>query len=185
MQKHTVNLLIKKQEDSPLLLKLKKILPVLAAVSLSLFVIFFFSSLVYINRNQEEFKSLKRETDNLEKKISQQKNIEGIYALTLSRVKIIGDLQNGYKNFAKLISEIDKFQSNGVVFSQTMIDKKNAVTITTIASSSGALDDFVAALVRAESAKLFSDIKSSGIVRDKTGAYLLSISLKPAPRLLQ
>lgn len=185
MQKHSVNLVIARAEESPLLIKLKKILPIVAAVSLCLFVIFFFSSLVYINRNREEFNSLKLQIDNLEKKISQAKNAEGIYTFTVARVKTIGDLQNGNKNFTKLLSAINKLQTNGMFFSQTTVDKKNAVTIATIASSSSALDGFVTTLVRSETAKLFSDIKSSGIVRDKNGAYLLSISLKPVPDLLQ
>lgn len=185
MQKHSVNLVIAREEESPHLVKLKKILPIVAAVSLCLFVIFFFSSLVYISRNREEFNSLKVQVDNLEKKISQQKNTEGIYTLTVARVKTIIDLQNGNKNFAKLLSEINKLQSSGVFFSQATVDKKNTVTVAMIASSSSVLDDFVATLVRAETAKLFSEIKSSGIVRDKNGAYLLSISVKPDPTLLQ
>lgn len=185
MQKHSVNLVIAREEESPHVVKFKKILPILAALSLCLFVIFFFSSLVYISRNRVEFNSLKLQIDNLEKKISQQKNAEGVYILTVARVKTIADLQNGNKNFTKLLSEINKLQSNGVFFSQTTVDKKNAVTIATIASSSSALDDFVATLIRAETAKLFSEIKSSGIVRDKNGAYLLSVSLKPNSSLLQ
>jgi len=185
MQKHSINLLIAKEEESPQLVKLKKIFPILAVVSLCLFIISFFFSLIYISRNQAEFMSLNLQIDNLEKNISQQKNSEGVYTLTISRIKTIEDLQNGNKNFAKLLSEINKLASNGVVFSQATIDKKNAVTIAAIASSSSALDDFVASLVRAETAKLFSDIKSSGIVRDKNGAYLLSVSLKPNSNLLQ
>lgn len=185
MQKHSVNLVIAKEEESPLLIKLKKILPIVAAVSLCLFVIFFFSSLVYISRNREEFNSLKLQIDNLEKKISQAKNSEGIYTLAVARVKTIADLQNGNKNFAKLLSEINKLQSSGIFFSQATVDKKNAVTVAITASSSAMLDDFVKTLVKSEAAKLFSEIKSSGIVRDKNGAYLLSVSLKPAPNLLQ
>lgn len=185
MQKHSVNLLIKKDTESPLFKKLKIFLPVGAIASLLLFVIFFFASLIYINRNNEEFNLLKGEIDSLEKKITNNKNAEGIYNLTVSRIKTIGELSRNTKKFTPLLSEILKLKTNGLVISQTIIDKKNKVTFSVTASSSAELDDFVSNLNRAEENKLFSNIRSSGIVRDKIGAYLLSISLDPSPELLK
>ncbi len=185
MGKHSVNLVISKQAESPLALKLKIILPIAAVASLFIFVVSFLASLLYIKNNSETFASLGVQIDTLEKKISEKKNTEGIYTLTLLRLKTVDQLKSGSKNYAKLLSEILKFGHEGVMISQTSIDKKNAVTVSAVASSSATLDDFVVQLRKTEAAKLFSEIKSSGIVRDKKGAYLLTISLKPDTTLLQ
>lgn len=185
MTKYSVNLVINKSAESPLVAKAKIFLPVTAIVSLALFVIFFLSSLVYINKNNQKFNALKIQIDNLEKRISANKNAEGVYVLTVSRIKTIDQLGTHSKKFTPLLSEILKMQSGGLVISQATIDKKNAVTVALTASSSGTLDEFVTALMKAESNKLFSDIKSSGIVRDKDGSYLLSVSLNPNPTLFQ
>ena len=185
MEKHSVNLLIKKDSESDLVIRLKTFLPVIAVVSLSLFVVSFLVSLLYINNNNMEFKSLKSQSESLEKQISDKKNVEGIYTLTALRIKTIDQLNSGSKNFAKLLFEILKLQSEGINFTQTSIDKKNAVNIAVVASSSASLDDFITKLIAVDSSKQFSDIKSSGIVRDKTGGYLLTISLKPSSNLLQ
>lgn len=185
MEKHSVNLIIKKETDSALVVKLKTFLPIIAVAALLLFVVSFLASLIYINNNNKEFKSLKTQSETLEKQITDKKNIEGIYTLTVQRIKTIDQLSSGNKNFAKLLFEILKLQSTGINFTQTSIDKKNAVNIAVIASSSATLDDFVTRLIEADTNKLFSDIKTSGIVRDKTGGYLLSISAKPSTKLLE
>lgn len=185
MQKHAVNLIIKSTHEPPILSKLRVFLPISAVVSLTLFVILFLSSLIYINHNNAEFNTAKTQIDNLERLIGSQKNAEGIYTLTLVRVKTIAQLKSGNKNYTKLLTEIFKLQSPGLTISQTTVDKKNSVTIAATASSSATLDDFVNTLLKQQVVKLFSDIKSSGVVRDKNGGYLLSISLQPNPSLLQ
>lgn len=184
MQKRSVNLLIIRETESPRIKKLKIFLPVAATVSLFLFVIFFFSSIIYVNQNNEEFNSLKLQIDILEKKISAKKNIEGVHNFTVARIKSIGQLSANTKKFTPLLSEILKLQKNGLAIAETNIDKKNKVNFSVTASSSGTLDDFISDLEKAEGKKLFSNIKSSGIVRDKTGAYLLTITLDPNPTLL-
>lgn len=185
MQKHSVNLIIKRSNEPPIITKLKVILPIAAVVSLTLFVIFFFSSIIYISRNNQEFNSLKTQITNLEKLISAAKNTEGIYTLTVSRVKTIDQLNSTHKNYFNLLTEIKKLQLSGINLTQVTIDKKNAVVLAVSASSSASLDNFVTTLENRDISKVFSDIKSSGIVKDKTGSYLLSISLKPNPGLLQ
>lgn len=185
MAKHSVNLIIKKEDEKPLVKKLKVLLPVFSAVSLFIFILVFLSSLIYINKNNNEYNSLRMQIDNLEKRISANKNSEGIYILTVSRVKTIDQLGNGSKKFVTLLSEILKLQSSGVLISQTSIDKKNSITISVAASSAASLDEFATKLLNADAAKLFSDIKTSGIVRDKTAGYLLSVAFKPSNSLLE
>lgn len=185
MEKRSVNLIIQKSAESPLFIKLKLILPIVAAVMLALFVIFFLSSIIYINKNNSEFNASKTQIENLEKKISSNKNTEGIYTLTVSRIKTIGQLGSGNKNYALLLSNVMKLQTNGVTVSQTSIDKKNNVTVAVTASSSAALSEFVTNVAKTESENLFSDIRSSGVVRDKNGGYIMTISLKPNSKILQ
>lgn len=185
MEKQSVNLLIKKEEGSPFVSRLRIFLPIAALVALFLFVFSFLGSIIYINKNNDEFTRLQKETAAFEKKISDKKYIEGIYTLTVARIATIDQLATGTKNFANLLSEILKLSSSGITFTQASLDKNNAVTVAVVASSAASLDNFVATLLKTEVEKSFSEIKSSGIVRDKNGAYLLTISLKPNVAILQ
>lgn len=185
MEKQSVNLLIKKEKESPFVSRLRIFLPIASLLALFLFVFSFLGSIIYINKNNEEFTRLQRESASLEKKISDKKYIEGIYTLTVARIATIDQLTGGTKNFANLLSEILKLSSSGINFTQATIDKKNAVTVAAVASSAASLDNFVTSLLKTEAEKSFSEIKSSGIVRDKNGAYLLTISLKPNVTILQ
>lgn len=185
MQKHSVNLVIRRESEPESVKKLRIFLPLAAVVSLLIFVVAFLSSIIYIGKNNSEFNSLGKQIDNLEKRIAQSKNAEGIYTLTVLRIKTIDQLGTGSKKFAPLLTEILKLQSKGITISQASIDKKNSVNFAVTASSSASLDEFVNTLIRADSAKTFSEINSSGIVRDKDGGYLLTISLKPNNSLLQ
>lgn len=185
MEKHSVNLLIKKKEQSPLFVKLNIIFPAAAAFSLFLFISLFLVSLIYINDNNKQFSSLKNQVESLGKQISDKKNIEGIYTLTAERVKIIDQLNSGRKNYSNLLSKILKLQSNGISITSASIDKKNAVNVSAVASSAAALDEFFSLLTEIGQNKQFNDIKSSGIIRDRSGGYLLSISFKPSEIILK
>lgn len=185
MAKHSVNLVIRKVDESPYLTKAKIYLPVIAVVSLVLFVISFLASILYISNNSQEFNAVNARIDNLQRRISASKNTEGVYTLTFFRIKTSEQLSAGSKNYTKLLSEILKFQSEGILVSQTTVDKKNAVTVSVTASSSAAMDDLITALLKADASKLFTNIASSGIVRDKTGNYLFTLTLAPNISLLQ
>lgn len=185
MEKHSVNLIIKKEKVSPLVAKLKIILPVTASAFFFIFLVSFFASLFYISKNINEFDRIKSQISKLEKQIADKKNVEGVYTLTLSRAKILEQLKMGNKNYANLLSEILKLQSEGIIINQTSIDKKNSVSTSITASSSALLDDLVTRLEASDKAKNFTDIRTSGIVRDKKGRYLLSIFFKPANKIIE
>lgn len=185
MQKHSVNLLIKKEQQSPFLSKLQLILPILAVAALFLFVVIFLVSIIYIGNNNKQFGTLKLKVESLEREIAEKKNTEGIYTLTLNRVKTISEISAGSKNYSNLLSEILKLQKSGISVTNASIDKKNAINVSIIASSAATLDDFVETLAAAGESKKFSDVKSSGIVRDKSGGYLLTVSFKPSEALLK
>lgn len=185
MAKHSVNLVIRKVDELPYITKARIYLPIFAVISLVLFVISFLASIIYINSNSQEFNAVNARIDNLQRSISANKNTEGIYTLTVSRIDTIEQLSTGSKNYTKLLAQILNLQTDGILVSQSTIDKKNAVTVTVTASSSAVLDDFVTSLLKEDASKTFSDIKSSGIVRDKNGAYLFTITLTPNNSLLQ
>lgn len=185
MEKHTVNLLIRKTDEPAVLVKLRIYLPIMAAAGMLLFVISFLASVIYVGQNSRQFNALNTQIDNAEKRISGSKNAEGIYTLSYFRISTLGELKKGSKNYAKLLSDVLKMQSAGVSVSQITVDGKNSVAATVTASSAATLDNFASVLFKADADKKYSDIKTSGIVRDKTGGYLLTILMKPDNSLLQ
>ena len=74
--KQSINLIIKKDEDTSLLRKGKLIAGILGIGSLSLFIIAFVVSLYFVNANISGFNQLKTEVGQLEKKISDAKTNE-------------------------------------------------------------------------------------------------------------
>lgn len=185
MQKHSVNLLIKKSSERPEIARARIYLPIFAAISLVLFVIAYLASILYLVNNNQKYNSLISQIDNLERQIAAEKTTEGVYSLTIMRVNALKDSGSGSKNYIKLLTELSKLKTEGISISQTAVDKSNAVSLAVTASSSASLDNFVNALISADRAKLYSEIKSSGIVRDKNGSYLLTVLLKPDNSLLQ
>lgn len=185
MEKHSVNLIIQKDKEAPIVAKLKIFLPVTASIGFFIFIVSFFASLFYINKNINEFDALKLQISRLEKQVSDKKKLEGIYTLTLSRIKTLEQLKKGNKNYSNLLTETLKLQSEGVTITQTSIDKKNSVTASIVASSAARLDDFVTHLVAVDKDKIFTNINTSGIVRNKKGGYLLSIFFTPGNRIIE
>lgn len=185
MEKRSVNLIIKKDKESPFVTKLKIFLPVAAAISLLLFIGADFASIMYINKNIRDFDTLKLQINKLEKQISDNKNIEGIYTLTLLRLKILEQLKSNTKNYSNLLAEILKLQSEGVNVTQASIDKKNSVSTSIEASSAAQLDNLVTRLIQSDKDKIFSDINTGGVVRNKNGGYKLNLSYKPSNKIIE
>ncbi len=178
MVKNTVNLIIKEEDESVLIKRLKIIFPILAGLSLLIFILVFIASIVYINKNIVAYNLLKRNVDQYEKNIVSRKNIEGIYTLTSSRLNVIDQLAGKVKDFPPLIDEINKLKGNGISIKSVSSDNKGNISFALTASSSAALDEFVSLLEKKEQTKNFYQIKANGIVREKKGLYDLSISLK-------
>jgi len=181
----SLNLIIKKDKQSPFIRKLNIILPIFSALSISLFVIVFLFSIIYANNNILQFNLSKREIEQLENKISTQKNLEGIYTLTTAKLKVLTEITSGSKDFYKLISEIDNLKTEGIAISSITSDKLGNLTLSVAASSSGTLDNFVNLLMSKEQKKLFKEIQASGIVREQKGSYLLNINLRADDSLLR
>lgn len=164
--------------------RLKIILPVTAAVSLILFLLLFLVLFIYINKNVNQFDLLKRQTQQMENKISSQKTTEGDYTVTVSRLNVLGEVLDKEKKFIPIISELDSLNNESIKIQSVSSDKTGNISFSLIASSSASLDDFVTILMAKEDQKLFSDIKAQGISREKNGNYHMTLSLKADKNLL-
>lgn len=185
VSKTAVNLIIRKETESPVLKKLNVIFPVLAILSLTVFVLIFLASIIYYNGNILKFNLIKREIESLEKKIGDQKTTEGVYTLSANRLNILNQMASQNPNFPKVLTEIDNLNSTGINILSAASDDKGLLSVDLIASSSSSLDDFVGILKKQEQKKLFSKIEAHGIVREKKGNYLLTITLLADPSILK
>lgn len=185
MAKKGINLVIKKETETILIRRFKIVLPIIALVGLGLFIIMFVTSIIYINTNIMKYNMLKREIDQSEKRISSQKNVEGIYTLTSSRLNTLEQLSSQVYNFPPIISEIDGLQSETISVQSADADNKNNISFSVIASSSAAFDDFINLLINNEQKKRFSKIEGHGIIRDKKGNYLMTVTLNIDPSVIK
>jgi len=185
MTKKSVNLIIRKETDSILLQRLNIFFPVFASIFLIGFALFFFGSIIYINNNITKYNILKKEIENLEKKISGQKGTEGIYKLTSSRLSVFEQIENVNLSFTPLISEIYSLNDLGVKIKSASADNKGNTSFALSATSSASLDQLVNTLIDKEREKLFSKIEAHGIIRDKNGNYALTITFTTSPTLLK
>lgn len=174
----SLNLIINREKESPLVKKLKVIAPVSSIVLLLLFVIIFLLSLFYVNSNIAQFNSVKIQSDQLEKKIANQKNVEGIYTLTASKVNALSTALDNNRNFNKIIEEISRLRSDEIKLNGASVDERGGISFSLEASSSASLDNFINLLLAKEQQKIFSEINAAGIIRDRKGNYSLSINLK-------
>lgn len=186
MTRESINLVIRKTPDSPLVRKLKIIFPIIAATTLALFLLIFFISIAYNNSTVQKYKQLQGRVETLEKKISSQKNKEGIYTLTVSNLSALEQIVAKNKSFSPLLSELYNFKSATLNIESINADNLGNISISIMASSSSALDEFVEALIYKEEAKhMFSTMEAQGITRDKKGQYSLRVAFKADQSLMQ
>lgn len=176
MAKNTVNLIITRDEEPAPVKKLKIILPIAAIVVLLIFIIVFVASILYINKNIVAYNILKRNVEQLEKNIASRKNIEGVYTLTSLRLKVLDELSARIKDFPAVMDDVDKLNGNGIIIKSVSSDSKGNISFSVSASNSSSLNDFVNLLKAFEGDKHFSQIKASGITREKKGIYDFSIT---------
>lgn len=183
--KKSVNLIIKSKLEAPLVSKFKIYLPILAAVSFLLFSFLFFGSLIYIGNNLKEYDLLKKDIETTEGKIVAQKNLEGIYNITVAKLAALEQVLSQKKSFNKVLEEINYLGQHGTATSSANIDSDGNISFPVSASSSAQVDDIVDMLLLEEQKKLFSNIQAQGFVKDKLGNYQFNISMKGDPSLLR
>jgi hypothetical protein len=185
MVKHSVNLILAGPSEPPYIRTLKTYLPIAALVSLVVFVLVFIVSVVFLDSNTKQLNFLKNEAETLEKKISDQKNVEGIYTLTAMKLSVLAQILLSGKNFSKFLPEIDSLQGRGITIDSAVIDKQGNISFPLLASSSGVLDDFVTLLLAKDREETYSKITAGGTVREKKGDYKLSITFKASQAFMQ
>lgn len=183
--KKSVNLIIEEKIELSIVRKLRKILPVAAALSLFLFAIIFFTSLIYVNNNLRDFNLLKKDIETLEGKITALKKTEGIYNITTAKLFALEQILSQKKSFYKVLENIDNLQKNYITISSVTIDSDSNISFGVTASSSSQVDDFINLLLAREQKKLYSNIQAAGFMKDKKDSYVFSISMKSDPSLLR
>ncbi len=179
MVKKNINLLIEKELDSPLIVKLKLYLPVAAVIFFILFIILFIVSITYTKKNLDQYRILKEEVSQLESKIDEKKNLEGVYTLSYTILNTIKEILNNKVSFTPLLSELMNINTDHLSVTQASSDNKGKVNLNITASSSAYLNNLVTFLHDKEDKdKIFSNITANGVNRNKTGGYELTISLK-------
>ena len=186
MVKQAINLLIQEEEETILLRKLKMILPAVAGISLFIFIAIFSISLIYSNININQFNALKGEVETLEKKIADQKGMEGVYTLTVANLNTLAKVLSASRNLVPILTEIENLKIPNITINTASADTLGNLSFSLTASSAADLDEFVNLLIDKEEVKhIFSNMNASGIARDKKGTYAMTVSLKADKSLLQ
>lgn len=182
MPKTSVNLIVVKGKESPVVKKLKVIFPILSFIFLVVFGCIFLVTFFYIQANSREFNLTQKEIERYEKQIMDKKTTEGIYTFTLSKLQVIDQLELASKNFSPAVDSIIHLDSSGITITSLTVEKSGELSMSIIASSSASMDMFVDNLV---SKPEFSDVIAQGIIREKKGNYIVNISMKASKDLLE
>lgn len=182
MPKTSVNLIVVKGKESPVVKKLKIIFPILAFISLVVFGCIFLTAFLYIQANTREFNLTQKEIERYEKQITDKKTTEGIYTFTSSKLEVIDQLELANKNFSPAVDSIIQMDSSGITITSLTVDKSGELSMSIIASSSASMDTFVDKLVIKPE---FTTVVAQGIIREKKGNYIVNISMKASKDLLK
>jgi hypothetical protein len=178
MVKKSVNLILNPQVESPVIKRLKVMLPVLAGICLVSFTVTFLVSVYLIRQNNDEYEMLKNQVGALQDKVNVQKNVEGIYTLTLTRDNILNQIMKTMKDFPQIFSDINGMTGGGIAVDTVSLRQKGEVSISFNVASASELDELVSLVLSDQFKKDWTDIKAQGIAREKTGAYQLTVALK-------
>lgn len=174
--KRSVNLLIKKKNFSPTADKIKRMTTIAAAVCIVFFLISFLATVLYVQSNIDSFNTVKKEFEDVEKKIALKKQSEGLYSLTSVRLNILQKILEKKSSYNGLINNVYKLPIDGIQVTGVNADDKGNLTLNIQASSSATLSDFVSLLLEAEDQKILSHISAQGILRRVEGNYQLTFS---------
>lgn len=183
--KRSINLVLSKQPQPLIIRRLNVILPAVAGIFFFLFIAIYVGSILYLKENQKEYNSINSEITENEKAIESQKNKEGVYRYTLSLLTVLDQIASAYQSYTPLAQEISDLNSLGLGIKTFGTTTKGDVSINLSAKSTDSLEQLVIALKQRDKDKKFSEIRASGISRDRDGVYQLSLSFKAAPVLLK
>lgn len=178
MARKTINLLISRQEETLAYQRLRKFSPIVAATFLTLFLITYLISLIYISVNSRDYNNLKSEVEISEKRVSDNKATEGVYLATVNLLDLIKKIKNQEaQEVAVIFPELYSLQSSNTYINTAAIDNKGAVNLNITSFSLDSLEELVNQLKSKEESANFKSIKAQGILREKDGSYTLTITL--------
>lgn len=178
MSKKAINLIIKKDKESLLVVRLRKILPLAGMISLAFFLILYIGSIFYIKYYSVKINNISKEVFELEQEVNQQISKEGIYLAISKLTTILAQLtkQNG-KQFADLIPLLLSLKTEEVAIQSASIGSDNKITFLLSAPTYDRLYSFMENIISAEvNDKIISQVVSHGITRDINGTYTISVS---------
>src|SRR3989338_5532037 len=144
MRQKQINLLIAKEEETVAEKRLKKIIPIAAAIFLSIFIIFYIISIIIIQLNIKDHDRVKAEVELMERKISLQKPSESIYLTTINVLKTIQKILNSdTKIIINNLPILFKIQDEDTYLTSSSIDKNGMVGFSVNSYSIDTLQKFV------------------------------------------
>lgn len=178
MLKKNINLITPKESDPYIIRRLKVTLPIIATISLLVFIGLFMLSVIYVNNNVGAYNNLKNQVAAAELQVEKQKTKEGIYTLTSSLLEVIKQLLAGKKDHYPIYSNIASLSGEGITFSTISIDGKGIVTFTVNIDRYDKIAGFINELKQLEiNSKILSQIRADSVSRDKKGIWVLSFSM--------
>lgn len=179
MARKTINLLILRQEETLTYRRLRKTAPIIAGIFITLFLIAYLVSLVYISSNVRDYNNLKSQVENLENSVAQKKATEGVYLATVNVLDLIKKIKNqDSEKVAVIFPELYNLANSNTYINTASIDNKGNVNINLTSYSLDSLEELVNQLKQKEETANFNSIKAHGILREKDGSYTLTIALK-------
>ena len=178
MRKKTINLITPKEADTYTVRRLKASLPIIATISLMIFIGLFILSVVYVNKNAGSYISLKNKVVAAEKEIENQKDKEGIYTITTTLLDITKRLLSSKKDHYSIYSKIATLTGEGITITAVSIDGKGKVFLSANLVNYEQLPEFINNLRQLElTLKKFTQIRVDSAARDKKGIWSITISM--------
>src|SRR3990167_1318854 len=178
MNKKSINLLIIAEPEPYYLTRLKKISTWVSAILVSIFLITYIVSLIYIQANNKDYQQMKKQYEELEKDIQKTKSTESIYLTTIGILDTIKKIKASDNliiiNTLPLIYN-NRNEGTNIIISS--IDNQGPVGFSVKSESIETLESFIKELNQLENNGNFTNIQAAGIIRETDGSYNLSVNL--------
>lgn len=183
--KRSINLLLRKEHAAPLSRRLNQSAARVAGVSLVIFCGTVLFSVAFLRIQYDQFNARKQEVQDLELRITERKSVEGLSTIAAEKLGVLERLNGINRRYSRLLAGTLGLQTPMVRITSITVGKDRNMTLAVEAQTSQALEEFVDGLIQGEASGQFSDITASGILRERTGSYSLTINMTPDATLFQ
>jgi hypothetical protein len=182
-----INLLVEKAKDPEIVIKLKKVLPIVAAILTPIFLIFYFVTLIYLNLNVRKYQSEQNEIKRFEDKLKSAQTKEGQYIFTKQLLTQIASIQKIKKDYYKFFKTINNLGNPQISISNVTVSDKNEVDVSISAYDVYVLEEFINEIIKLDESEnqYFSNFKASNISRDKSGKYIFILKMQVNQEIFQ